>query len=87
MQKRITSILALLILAGNVLAGGPQVSLHGQKQIGMGLIGTSLSLDASSAFYNPGALGLHYIRKLHISFGISPLRSYAVYRTATTFRV
>ena len=80
MQKRITSILALLILAGNVLAGGPQVSLHGQKQIGMGLIGTSLSLDASSAFYNPGALAF-LTQKTSISFGISPLRSYAVYRT------
>ena len=81
MQKRITSILALLFLAGSVLAGGPQVSLHGQKQIGMGLIGTSLSLDASSAFYNPGALAF-LNQKTYISFGISPLRSYAVYRTA-----
>jgi long-chain fatty acid transport protein len=80
MQKRITSILALLILAGNVLAGGPQVSLHGQKQIGMGLIGTSLSLDASAAFYNPGALAF-VTQKTSISFGISPLRSYAVYQT------
>jgi long-chain fatty acid transport protein len=80
MQKRITSILALLFLAGNVLAGGPQVSLHGQKQIGMGLIGTSLSLDASSAFYNPGALAF-LNPKTYISFGISPIRSYAVYRT------
>jgi long-chain fatty acid transport protein len=81
MQKRITSILALLFLAGNVLAGGPQVSLHGQKQIGMGLIGTSLSLDASSAFYNPGALAF-LSQKNYISFGISPLRSYVDYRTA-----
>jgi len=81
MQKRITSILALLFLAGSMLAGGPQVSLHGQKQIGMGLIGTSLSLDASSAFYNPGALAF-LNQKTYISFGISPLRSFAVYRTA-----
>ena len=81
MQKRITSILTLLFLAGNVLAGGPQVSLHGQKQIGMGLIGTSLSLDASSAFYNPGALAF-LNKKTYVSFGISPLRSYAVYRAA-----
>ena len=79
MQKRITSIFTLLFLAGNVLAGGPQVSLHGQKQIGMGLIGTSLSLDASSAFYNPGALAF-LKQKTSVSFGISPLRSYAVYR-------
>ena len=37
-------------------AGGYQVGLHGQKQIGMGLVGTSLSFDASSMFYNPGGL-------------------------------
>ena len=39
-----------------VFAGGYQVSLHNQRNIGMGLIGTSLIDDASSAFYNPGAL-------------------------------
>ncbi len=46
----------LLFSASTTLGGGYQVSLHGNKQIGMGLIGTSLSLDASAAFYNPGAL-------------------------------
>lgn len=57
---RKTFIFALLcLMAGSVLwAGGYQVSLHGQKQIGMGLIGTSLNLDASAAFYNPGGLAL-----------------------------
>lgn len=80
MQKQIMALLTLLLIAGNVLAGGPQVSLHGQKQIGMGLIGTSLSLDASSAFYNPGALAF-LKQKSNLSFGISPLRSYATFRS------
>src|ERR1035437_2831916 len=79
MQKRITSILALLFLAGNVLAGGPQVSLHGQKEIGMGLVGTSLTLDASSAFYNPGALAFNK-QLYNITFGISPIRSFVDYK-------
>jgi long-chain fatty acid transport protein len=50
-----------LLLAGFFLAaitafgGGYQVGLHGARNIGMGLIGTSLTYDASSFFYNPGA--------------------------------
>jgi len=38
----------------NSFAGGYQVGLHSQRNIGMGLIGTSLSYDASALFYNPG---------------------------------
>ncbi len=56
MRNFMISALLLLAVTGNAFAGGYQVSLHGHKQIGMGLIGTSLSLDASAAFYNPGAL-------------------------------
>ncbi len=48
----------LWLVSAAAVAGGYQVSLHGQKQIGMGLIGTSLNLDASAAFYNPGALAM-----------------------------
>ena len=44
------------MLTVNTFAGGYQVGLHGVKQIGMGLVGTSLTLDASSLFYNPGGL-------------------------------
>jgi long-chain fatty acid transport protein len=40
--------------AMNSFAGGYQVGLHSQRNIGMGLIGTSLSYDASALFYNPG---------------------------------
>ena len=50
-------ILMLVLLASNFAwAGGYQVGLHGQRNAGMGLIGTSLNNDASAAFYNPGAL-------------------------------
>jgi len=38
----------------NSFAGGYQVGLHSQRNIGMGLIGTSLNYDASALFYNPG---------------------------------
>lgn len=40
--------------AATSFGGGYQVGLHSQRNIGMGLIGTSLSYDASSLFYNPG---------------------------------
>jgi long-chain fatty acid transport protein len=62
-------------------SGGFQVSLHGQKQIGMGSVGTSLSSDASCMFYNPGGLGFME-HKFSIVGGVSLLRSFAVYQKA-----
>jgi long-chain fatty acid transport protein len=55
MRKVTLLLLCLCITALNSFAGGYQVGLHSQRNIGMGLIGTSLSYDASSLFYNPGA--------------------------------
>lgn len=56
-MRKLTILVSLItIISSTVLGGGYQVGLHGHKQIGMGLVGTSLSLDASSMFYNPGAL-------------------------------
>jgi len=54
-MRRITvMLLALNLAAITTIAGGYQVGLHSARNIGMGLIGTSLSYDASSLFYNPG---------------------------------
>jgi long-chain fatty acid transport protein len=54
-MRKITLLLPVLLLAAvTSMAGGYQVGLHSQRNIGMGLIGTSLSFDASSLFYNPG---------------------------------
>ena len=54
-MRRITVLLLFLCLAATTsFGGGYQVGLHGVRNIGMGLIGTSLSYDASSLFYNPG---------------------------------
>lgn len=58
-MKKIFFIVFLVLMAVNTsFAGGYQVGLHGQKQIGMGLIGTSLTMDASAGFYNPGGLAM-----------------------------
>lgn len=51
-------VAASLFISTVVFAGGYQVRLQGNKQTGMGLIGTPLSFGASSMFYNPGALSL-----------------------------
>ncbi len=58
MRKFMISTALTLLMATTSLAGGYQVSLHGQKQSGMGLIGTSLQMDASAAYFNPGALAM-----------------------------
>ena len=79
MRKLIMLTIGCALLSGGVYAGGYQVGLHGQKQIGMGLIGTSLSLDASSMFYNPG--GLSFMKpSFSFAAGVSPIRSFTAFR-------
>lgn len=54
-MRRFTTLLLFLSLAATTtFGGGYQVGLHSMRNIGMGLIGTSLSYDASALFYNPG---------------------------------
>jgi long-chain fatty acid transport protein len=54
-MRRITVLLLFVCLAATTsFGGGYQVGLHSIRNNGMGLIGTSLSYDASSLFYNPG---------------------------------
>ena len=53
---------------------GYQVNLQGQRQTGMGHIGTGLSLGVSSIHFNPGALSL-MDKKWGFSFGVSPIFS------------
>ena len=55
-------------------AEGYQVNLQGQRQTGMGHIGTGLSLGASSIHFNPGALSLMK-SNWEFSFGVSPIFS------------
>ncbi len=55
-------------------AEGYQVNLQGQRQTGMGHIGTGLSLGASSIHFNPGALSLMETN-WEFSFGVSPIFS------------
>lgn len=74
-MRKITVLLLSLVLAAPALfGGGYQVHLHGTRNIGMGLIGTSLSYDASSLFYNPGATPF-LEKKWNFSGGVSLILS------------
>jgi long-chain fatty acid transport protein len=53
----INKLTAVLLFCSNVIfAGGFQVNLQGQKQAAMGHAATGLLTDASSIFFNPGAV-------------------------------
>ena len=56
MKKFTLFVFLAAILGWSAFAGGYQVRLQGQKQTGMGLIGSPFALGASSIFYNPGGL-------------------------------
>ncbi|MEI6883065.1 MAG: outer membrane protein transport protein [Bacteroidota bacterium] len=70
-MRRITFLLLLFCFAAMTsMGGGYQVGLHSTRNTGMGLIGTSLTYDASAIFYNPGAVS--FIKdKWSISGGVS----------------
>ncbi|MEJ2595357.1 MAG: outer membrane protein transport protein [bacterium] len=55
MKKMMLVLLAILYSVASI-AGGYQVRLQGNKQTGIGLIGTPLVYGSSSIFYNPGSL-------------------------------
>jgi len=58
MKKFTLFVFLFAIMSWATYAGGYQVRLQGQKQTGMGLIGTPFGLGASSIFYNPGGLSM-----------------------------
>lgn len=68
-------------LASAAFGSGYQVSLQGQKQIGMGHTGTGLAWDASSIFFNPGALG--FLKKSNVIIGMSFVSDKVAFRGAT----
>jgi len=81
-MRRFTTLLLFLSLAATTaFGGGYQVGLHSMRNIGMGLIGTSLSYDASSLFYNPG--GASFVKeKWSFSGGVSLLMARTTFQPA-----
>lgn len=79
-MKRLALIVCALAFSGwAAFAGGYQVRLQGQKQTGMGLVGSPFALGASSIFYNPGGLSL-MDSKMSFSAGVSGIFANAVFQ-------
>jgi long-chain fatty acid transport protein len=77
MKHRNRLALCALLATTSAFAGGYQVALQGQRQIGMGHTGTALAYDASSIFFNPG--GLVFTKRNNITVGGSIIRSRVAY--------
>ena len=79
-MRKITLLMLLIAMTtSTIYAGGYQVRLQGQKQTGIGLIGSPFAFGASSIFYNPGSLSFMK-EKYSFSVGVSPIFSSAVFR-------
>ncbi|MCB0483128.1 MAG: outer membrane protein transport protein, partial [Flavobacteriales bacterium] len=73
------SVCCALLASAGLFAGGFQVALQGQKQIGRAHIGTPFLSDASNIYFNPGAIAL-LDKKYSFSVGFSPIISSAAYQ-------
>ncbi len=83
-MKKLTLFFFLFaILSWSSYAGGYQVRLQGQKQTGMGLIGSPFALGASSIFYNPGGLSM-MDSKFSFSLGASAIMANAIFQKDAT---
>ena len=82
MIKQFLAAGLLSLAAVPAFASGYQVALQGQKQIGMGHTGTALAWDASSIFFNPGALA--FVKKNNVIVGASFIDNTVAYRADGT---
>lgn len=86
MKKLTLFVFLFAILSWAAFAGGYQVRLQGQKQTGMGLIGSPFALGASNIFYNPGGLSLMKT-KYSFELGASGIFANAKFqKDATTYQ-
>lgn len=81
MKRRLLPLLAFLPFLAN--AGGFQVNLQGTKQTGMGHLGTSFYLGASSAYFNPAMMGMDS-SKFNIEVGASGIIGAVAYQNQNT---
>jgi long-chain fatty acid transport protein len=79
-MRKIAMLTMLFAFVSFILfAGGYQVRLQGQKQTGIGLIGTPFAFGATSIFYNPGSLSFMK-EKNSLSAGLSGIFSNVAFR-------
>lgn len=79
--KSLISLFCAVLFTATTFAGGYQVRLQGNKNNGIGLIGSPFSWGASSIFYNPGALSFSP-EKYNFSIGGSFVNSNATFQSA-----
>ncbi len=83
-MRKLTLLMCIVLLAAwSSYGGGYQVRLQGQKQTGIGLIGTPFAFGASTIFYNPGALAM-IKEKYDFSVGVSGIFSNHVFEKTGT---
>lgn len=73
----------LISISMSLFAGGYQVRLQGQKQSGMGLIGSPMNFGASSIFYNPGALAMMH-QSYSFDVGVNLINSHVLYQSTSS---
>jgi len=78
MKSKVLALLGSTLISGMAMAGGYQVNLASQRQIGMGHTGTGLETGTSSIFFNPGAMS--YLRQNGVTIGASGIISKIAYR-------
>lgn len=71
MKKLFTTLILLTLICVTAFASGYQVLLQGNRSTGMGNLGTALYGDASSLFFNPGAMG--FLDHNSIMLGFNPI--------------
>ena len=82
MKKMMLVLLALMYSAASI-AGGYQVRLQGNKQTGIGLIGTPLVYGSSSIFYNPGSLSFME-KNWHFELGANAIMATAAFQRSNS---
>ncbi|WP_187261166.1 OmpP1/FadL family transporter [Pontibacter beigongshangensis] len=78
MKRKILALIGGSLLSGAAMAGGYQVNLASQRQIGMGHTGTGITTGTSSIFFNPGAMS--FLRENGVTIGASGIISKIAYR-------
>lgn len=77
MKKQILILFGILSLGGSVMASGFQVLLQGNRETAMGNVGVGLRPEASSIFFNPGAVSM--MTRNSVSVGVSGIFSHNSY--------
>lgn len=67
MTKKLLLLICIIPMFQSIHAQGFQVNFQGQKQQGMGCAGSASYTDASSLFYNPGAVAFSSFSQVNVA--------------------